>query len=38
MLIAVTHDDLPVLLVIGDFVGAPQLTKATSTNLKIVKN
>merc|ERR550525_811177 len=29
-----SHDDLPVLLVIGDFVGAPQLAKATPTDHK----
>ena len=30
-----THDDLPVLLVVGHLVGAPQLTKTAATNLRI---
>ena len=30
-----THDDLPVLLVVGHLVGAPQLTETAATNLRI---
>ena len=37
MMSLLTHDDLPVLLVVGHFVGGPQLTEATATNLKVVQ-
>ena len=30
-----THDDLPILLVVGHLVGASQLTKTAATNLRI---
>ena len=33
MMNLLTHDDLPVLLVVGHLVGRPQLTEAAATDL-----